>query len=589
MKKIGLILTLVILGVMGVGIVRQKKVLALDLSGPRGYPPIISTTLAWPGPDIVGMKYANGSGIGWAELPWDNDTAWQNTIKPKLKTYIEQKIYPHLGITDSTPSKKAGLSIGFVWPNMLSTESKNRAFVRRVIDLAREMDQPMNIRLVANHWWSSSYDNQAIWKSEVNPNWDKAVEWWGWSKDYVWADQRVRATSKVKVQWRDWGGAFELDIPQPRFSSTEYRNVYLAKSGPLMETLALEYNNLKKDGKAYLLTGFAPDTEAMPGMSYSPEPSTQLQLGVNSYIQRHCPADVLICLPPKPSNVTREEWITQKSLEYWRPDDYGEHLVEETREYEEFLRASAVARGLPEDKLIMHIAPILYWKQGDHKNFTSAGRAAVVGRAIPAYSYYEAGDPQGLQDRLDMTKVIEDAKTAGATNYMLQEFFAWGSYADWKSTMAMLTDNTNWPKLSLINFQNWAGMAVDNEGNQITDDNFYSGAVLMKDMLANYLASCGNGWIEKGEVCETQTSWSCKIWDSKYISGETGCSADCKTVMVNNCLSKPGDATGDGKTDLADFVRWKREFTGALTTKTADFNNDGSVSLADFVVWKKNL
>lgn len=54
-------------------------------------------------------------------------------------------------------------------------------------------------------------------------------------------------------------------------------------------------------------------------------------------------------------------------------------------------------------------------------------------------------------------------------------------------------------------------------------------------------------------------------------------------------VTKLGDATGDGLVNLADFVRWKKEFTGALATKTADFNSDGNVNLADFVVWKKNL
>ncbi len=50
-----------------------------------------------------------------------------------------------------------------------------------------------------------------------------------------------------------------------------------------------------------------------------------------------------------------------------------------------------------------------------------------------------------------------------------------------------------------------------------------------------------------------------------------------------------GDANRDGFINLADFVTWKREFTGALTTKSADYNSDGNVNLADFVVWKKHL
>ncbi len=47
-----------------------------------------------------------------------------------------------------------------------------------------------------------------------------------------------------------------------------------------------------------------------------------------------------------------------------------------------------------------------------------------------------------------------------------------------------------------------------------------------------------------------------------------------------------GDANGDGKVDLEDFVIWRGEYTGVLNTKRADFNGDGKVDLGDFVVWR---
>ncbi len=50
-----------------------------------------------------------------------------------------------------------------------------------------------------------------------------------------------------------------------------------------------------------------------------------------------------------------------------------------------------------------------------------------------------------------------------------------------------------------------------------------------------------------------------------------------------------GDANLDGVTNLSDFVTWKREFVGAIDSRSADFNRDGLVNLADFVVWKKHL
>lgn len=48
----------------------------------------------------------------------------------------------------------------------------------------------------------------------------------------------------------------------------------------------------------------------------------------------------------------------------------------------------------------------------------------------------------------------------------------------------------------------------------------------------------------------------------------------------------PGDATGDGKVDIDDFLRWKAEYLSQLTTKTADFNKNGTVDTSDFLRWK---
>jgi hypothetical protein len=47
-----------------------------------------------------------------------------------------------------------------------------------------------------------------------------------------------------------------------------------------------------------------------------------------------------------------------------------------------------------------------------------------------------------------------------------------------------------------------------------------------------------------------------------------------------------GDANCDGHIDLVDFEIWRKESTGALTTKTADFNGDGVVDTVDFNIWQ---
>lgn len=59
----------------------------------------------------------------------------------------------------------------------------------------------------------------------------------------------------------------------------------------------------------------------------------------------------------------------------------------------------------------------------------------------------------------------------------------------------------------------------------------------------------------------------------------------CKEISPD----KAGDANRDNLVNLSDFVQWKKEFAGRVTTRLADLNHDNKVDLADFVVWKKSL
>ncbi len=56
------------------------------------------------------------------------------------------------------------------------------------------------------------------------------------------------------------------------------------------------------------------------------------------------------------------------------------------------------------------------------------------------------------------------------------------------------------------------------------------------------------------------------------------------------CESKRrGDANCDGKINLNDFERLRKELTGELESLSADFNKDGKVNLTDFELWRTNF
>jgi len=55
-------------------------------------------------------------------------------------------------------------------------------------------------------------------------------------------------------------------------------------------------------------------------------------------------------------------------------------------------------------------------------------------------------------------------------------------------------------------------------------------------------------------------------------------------------LHSLGDASGDGKIDFVkDYVIWRDEITGELTTKTSDFNNDGIINTDDYSIWRDSM
>lgn len=61
-------------------------------------------------------------------------------------------------------------------------------------------------------------------------------------------------------------------------------------------------------------------------------------------------------------------------------------------------------------------------------------------------------------------------------------------------------------------------------------------------------------------------------------NGHTGLAFD----LVN------GDANGDNRIDIADFVELRRRMAGS-DSGSADFNRDGSVNVADFLILRKNF
>jgi len=58
--------------------------------------------------------------------------------------------------------------------------------------------------------------------------------------------------------------------------------------------------------------------------------------------------------------------------------------------------------------------------------------------------------------------------------------------------------------------------------------------------------------------------------------------------LMSGGIQVPGDANGDGKVTIADFLALQNHFNQAGTWADGDFNDDGQVTIADFLILQNN-
>ena len=103
----------------------------------------------------------------------------------------------------------------------------------------------------------------------------------------------------------------------------------------------------------------------------------------------------------------------------------------------------------------------------------------------------------------------------------------------------------------------------------------YSACVPVKD------ANCGNGQLDDGEECDgdklKDNKTACSAWDaSSYESGAVSCNDDC-TVDYGHCVAKSGASCGNGKVDngeLCDGEKFQNNRTNCKTWNS-DLYKDG--------------
>jgi hypothetical protein len=293
--------------------------------------------------------------------------------------------------------------------------------------------------------------------------------------------------------------------------------------------------------------------------------------GVKEYIEKHCPADVLTCLPPKPSNVTKEAWIKQKSDEYWRPDDFYLNNISSVQDYLKFTAKLAIDSGLPKEKVITHTGVdyrIKSQKGNIYAPFTDAGLNEYNNN--PGYSVYLNGlSTEGFTRLYNSLKFIKTSRNVPYINFM--EYFDNGDSNKWQSDLATL-QGSSYPKIKFINIQNWD--SINPEGS--SEEGYKAGISLIRSSINL------NSYNVPKFTSITPISSSTSSALSSFTSNTSKTSSSSGTSGNYSV-----DLNKDGRIDSLDKDLFESEFGQTPKPLASDLNKDGKVDSADRSIFER--
>lgn len=491
--------------------------------------------------DVVGSASGQEAIAG---RHWLTNTA----MWPQVKDAIAQDIADLL-VRIGTDVKKPNESPDFVnrrhavvqvfnFPALLfaNNPSKITLFIDRAFEVARQTDAPIAIKLTNFHWWDwqgcptcwedpQKKDTTGCWDPTTPEscrlskfNWNTDVEWWGWDSRFSWAkecevgnpekSQNGKCpnwqTPETNFTWRNWGTLFAVNLPHPRFDSPRYLERVKRVVATAAQAIKKNNNELRRNNQSHLFAAFIPEAETAYGWSFHPLKKAGSEFGVRRYIEKHCPDDTLKCLPPKPENISKEEWIRIKSEEYYRPDGFEWELIAGMGEYTSTIVDVAQREsGLPDEQIITHTST----DQQYHKNqdyFTIVMTDAALNRkSAPGYSVY--GSDISSEKVMNYLKSLYSQRNIKRMSWV--EYFDYALDANtWKNNFQRFTTTPGIPFIDLVVITNWESVLKGGLG-RFGDarENARHAAVI--PFAREYISqwpnpTCGNGILESGEQCE---------------------------------------------------------------------------------------
>lgn len=283
--------------------------------------------------------------------------------------------------TKGTPNRR--LAFAYTLSYLNNTQPHMVQCLERLLALSAANDLPVIVHLDGVNWWGGRPDLWNWWDPAspgYNPTNVRNVEWCDWSPAHA-----------VKIGWRNWGRQVRVR-PQPNLVSPDFLRAQDENLHVLVPIIVEWYTALPAE-KKYLLGGVVLGWEASTYVQafYYPDG--------NSYLEKY---------PTDPSHDPTTGIQHSLPLGYAAATALGRrHAGKLTTEdmdaavayYLNHVTQTARRLGLPRNKTITH-AIIHTSQEGGH-----TGSAALVGEAIPGWSFYSLGaaGADHLTGRLDGT------------------------------------------------------------------------------------------------------------------------------------------------------------------------------------------
>ncbi|MBP7860003.1 hypothetical protein KA001_03535 [Patescibacteria group bacterium] len=559
------------------------------------YPTMMAYSWTWPGDAVTVDGTSHG---GWDMLGWqfENPVIWESVLKPRIKRDIQDLLWRHNNIAPGRGDiRTQRIAHVITIPAFLQSKERLEAIVNNFTQLAEEIDTPIIFKVAGYVWWD--WEGCPACQNGTITNND--VEWWGWDSRYVWAKgspTNFSDPNNKPYTWRDWGVPFKIYIPHPDFNSPKLRNLANEKIGILSKAIAGKLKYLEAKNKSYLIYAFIPENEVAYGWSFHPIEKAGSQYGVKNYIKEKCPNDVLQCLPPKPTNVSKEDWIKQQSDAMYRPADYGTYLLKGSASYLSFVSKIAFDNGIPLEKIIAQTGSVSKIQNGEIYTDLHVFDVALNNYSIPGYSTY--GDDISNDRTLNSYRFLKSSNRNVGRLSVIESLY-YGPTANWKTLYEKLY-NTEFPKMHLIVLQNWESVLISLAGG---DQNYAGGRDVVIDYLTNSTyPTCGNNTVENKEQCE-YVNPAYKLPDERnliipakyetcnffpdYYSGKTTCSNAC-TINYSSCL-KLGDLNLDNLLNIQDVSFFIKNLFSSTTNASMDMDKNGIYSLGDLILLLKKF